>query len=153
LPANAAAGDPGGRDRFGGCQRHGRGLGFARARATLSTTFTTALRYHQFARIARKVATPAIRRPLLGPTMSARQDARPYDISARKWRDLAERRRQHLVDLCESGRWQRYYTEQQFLLELDSAIRSAEEWARIAPAEPAPDARGDVGATVSRAPH
>jgi uncharacterized repeat protein (TIGR03809 family) len=85
--------------------------------------------------------------------MSARQDPRPYDISARKWRDLADRRRQHLVDLCESGRWQRYYTEQQFLLELHAAIRAAEEWARIAPAEPAPDARGDVGAIVLQAPH
>jgi hypothetical protein len=32
-----------------------------------------------------------------------------------KWRDLAERRRAHLVELYDTGRWKRYYEEDQFL--------------------------------------
>jgi uncharacterized repeat protein (TIGR03809 family) len=78
--------------------------------------------------------------------MSARPSIRPYDTPARKWRDLAERRRQHLVELCESGRWRRYYTEAQFLFELHAAIRAAEAWQRIAPEDTAAEAHHDGAA-------
>jgi hypothetical protein len=57
--------------------------------------------------------------------MSARQQS-PYDSIARKWLALAERRRAHLIELRENGRWQRYYTEDQLadqLHELDIACR------------------------------
>ncbi len=50
-----------------------------------------------------------------------------------KWRDLAERRRAHFVELYESGRWKRYYTEEQFVAGMRSAIAAANRWARIAP--------------------
>lgn len=50
-----------------------------------------------------------------------------------KWRDLAERRRAHLVELYETGRWKHYYEDEQFLKELRTAIALAHRWAKIAP--------------------
>ena len=55
---------------------------------------------------------------------------------ARKWRVLAEQRRAHFVELYHSGRWKRYYGEEQFVLRLREAIRVSERWAEIAPWEP-----------------
>jgi uncharacterized repeat protein (TIGR03809 family) len=46
----------------------------------------------------------------------------------RKWRALAERRKAHLVDLYNSGRWRLYYSEQEFVLRLREAIRNVEKW-------------------------
>jgi uncharacterized repeat protein (TIGR03809 family) len=64
-----------------------------------------------------------------------------------RWRDLAERRRVHYTELYESGRWKRYYGEDQFLLRMREVVASAEGWQMIAacfahdaPAEPAPAA-------------
>jgi uncharacterized repeat protein (TIGR03809 family) len=60
---------------------------------------------------------------------------------AQKWRELAERRREHFAELYRSGRWRHYYTEEQFVAQMREVVRAAEEWARIAPsrvtAEPA----------------
>ena len=53
--------------------------------------------------------------------MSARQNG-PYDSIARKWLALAERRKAHLIELRENGRWERYCTDAQLanqLVELD----------------------------------
>jgi uncharacterized repeat protein (TIGR03809 family) len=63
--------------------------------------------------------------------MSARQPG-PYDNVARKWLALAERRRAHVVELSESGRWRHYYTPEEFLDALNEAINSRDEWARLA---------------------
>ena len=52
---------------------------------------------------------------------------------ALKWRDLAERRRAHFVELYQSGRWKHYYTDIEFLQELRAAIVIAQRWAKIAP--------------------
>ena len=52
---------------------------------------------------------------------------------ALKWRALAERRRDHHIDLYKSGRWRHYYTDQEFLTEMRTAIALAQRWARIAP--------------------
>ncbi|MEZ5786065.1 MAG: TIGR03809 family protein [Xanthobacteraceae bacterium] len=51
----------------------------------------------------------------------------PVDLT-RKWRALAERRKAHLVDLYDSGRWRRYYSEKDFILRLREAIRAVERW-------------------------
>jgi uncharacterized repeat protein (TIGR03809 family) len=51
---------------------------------------------------------------------------------ALKWRDLAERRRAHFIDLHESGRWKRYYTDDEFEREMRGAAAIAQRWARIA---------------------
>jgi uncharacterized repeat protein (TIGR03809 family) len=50
-----------------------------------------------------------------------------------KWRNLAERRHAHYLDLYKSGRWKRYYTEEEFQAELRAAIELAQRWAEIAP--------------------
>ena len=52
---------------------------------------------------------------------------------ALKWRALAERRRDHHLDLYKTGRWRHYYTDQEFLVEMRAAIALAQRWARIAP--------------------
>jgi uncharacterized repeat protein (TIGR03809 family) len=62
---------------------------------------------------------------------------RPYSNAlaevSLKWRDLAERRRAHLIDLYQSGRWRHYYDDVDFLVEMRAAITAAERWAKIAP--------------------
>ena len=65
--------------------------------------------------------------------MSARPSAHALDAVAQKWRTLAERRRAHLVELYDSGRWKHYYTEGELLYRMREAIRHAERWAEIAP--------------------
>jgi uncharacterized repeat protein (TIGR03809 family) len=50
-----------------------------------------------------------------------------------KWRDLAERRKAHFVELYETGRWKHYYTDIEFLAELRKAIAAANRWAKLAP--------------------
>jgi len=52
---------------------------------------------------------------------------------AQKWRALAERRRDHFFALYESGRWNRYYTDHEFLEAMRQAIAMADRWAIIAP--------------------
>jgi uncharacterized repeat protein (TIGR03809 family) len=64
--------------------------------------------------------------------MSALVNAAPYGEVARKWRDLADRRRAHFVELYRSGRWTRYYTEEQFLVRMREVIRASETWAQLA---------------------
>jgi len=63
--------------------------------------------------------------------MSERQP-RPYDSVSRRWLALAERRRAHVIELRESCRWQHYYTPEEFLDALREAVRSRDEWARLA---------------------
>jgi uncharacterized repeat protein (TIGR03809 family) len=58
------------------------------------------------------------------------------DEVAQKWRALAERRRAHFVELYHTGRWKRYYSEEQFLLKMREAIKATDRWAQIAPTPP-----------------
>ena len=55
------------------------------------------------------------------------------DQVALKWRALAERRRAHLIELYQTGRWKRYYSEERFLECIREAVRATERWAEIAP--------------------
>jgi uncharacterized repeat protein (TIGR03809 family) len=66
--------------------------------------------------------------------MSARQPG-PYDSVARKWLALAERRRAHVLELHDNGRWRHYYTQEELLDAIREAIRTRDEWARIAGVE------------------
>jgi hypothetical protein len=57
----------------------------------------------------------------------------PLEEIARKWSDLAERRRAHYVELQRSGRWKHYYdTEQEFTAQMRNAHRDADRWAQLA---------------------
>jgi uncharacterized repeat protein (TIGR03809 family) len=51
----------------------------------------------------------------------------PVDLS-RKWLVLAERRKAHLVDLYESGRWRLYYDEAEFVSRLREVVREIDLW-------------------------
>jgi uncharacterized repeat protein (TIGR03809 family) len=65
--------------------------------------------------------------------MSARLPGHALDEVALKWRTLAERRRAHLIELYDSGRWRYYYDEERFLRYMREAIRQCERWAEVAP--------------------
>ena len=65
-----------------------------------------------------------------------------------KWRDLAERRRAHFVELYHSGRWKHYYSEERFLQRMREAIRA---W-RCAGPRPPPRARRASRPIATRAP-
>jgi len=56
----------------------------------------------------------------------------PYDAIARRWLALVERRQQHLIELCDSGRWRHYYTHGEFLEEMRKVLRIRDQWAAIA---------------------
>lgn len=65
--------------------------------------------------------------------MSAWSTTPALDRTAQKWRVLAERRHAHLVELYESGRWKRYYTEAQLIATVREAIWQRDRWNEIAP--------------------
>jgi hypothetical protein len=77
--------------------------------------------------------------------MSARQ-VNPYGSIARKWLALAERRRAHLVDILESGRWLGYVTGGELQNQLYDLDLICERFAEIAAAAPAtaPTAGGEA---------
>jgi uncharacterized repeat protein (TIGR03809 family) len=53
------------------------------------------------------------------------------DEITRKWHALAERRRSHLVELYDSGRWTRYYSESEFVAQMRDAVQLSDAWARL----------------------
>jgi uncharacterized repeat protein (TIGR03809 family) len=55
-----------------------------------------------------------------------------YDSIARRWLALIERRQEHFLDLCDTGRWRHYYTEAEFLDEMRKVLRVRDQWAAIA---------------------
>jgi uncharacterized repeat protein (TIGR03809 family) len=68
--------------------------------------------------------------------------SRPLDEVAQKWRDIAERRREHFIRLYDSGRWKLYYTEEEFLARMREAIALVNRWTAITePPEPKADGR------------
>jgi uncharacterized repeat protein (TIGR03809 family) len=73
--------------------------------------------------------------------MSERQEG-PYDSIARRWLAIVERRQEHLVELCDSGRWRHYYTRAGFLDEMRKVLRVRDQWAAIAGV---PLVNGDLG--------
>jgi uncharacterized repeat protein (TIGR03809 family) len=68
--------------------------------------------------------------------------------AAQKWRMLAERRRAHFVELYHSGRWKRYYGEEEFLLKMREAMKACDRWAEIAPTLPRVAVQGHEAATL-----
>ena len=63
--------------------------------------------------------------------MSEPQSGR-YDSIARRWHALAERRRAHVIELRESGRWKHYYTAEELLEALREAVNMRNAWAKLA---------------------
>jgi len=63
------------------------------------------------------------------------------DEVSRKLRALAERRLAHFIELCETGRWKRYFSEEEFLRRMREAMAMSERWSAIAPTPPEEDRR------------
>jgi hypothetical protein len=66
-----------------------------------------------------------------GASMAIQQPS-PYRVVAREWLSLVERRKAHLVELFETGRWRHYYTEAELLGELRSANLAHDRFANVA---------------------
>ena len=59
---------------------------------------------------------------------------------ARKWHALAERRRNHLAELYQSGAWHRYFTEETLRSRMREAVREVDHWGAMLDDRPAADA-------------
>ncbi len=64
--------------------------------------------------------------------MQARSPALSSGQLAQRWRDLAERRRSHFIELYQTGRWKHYYTEAEFVTRLREVFQAAETWEKLA---------------------
>jgi uncharacterized repeat protein (TIGR03809 family) len=56
-----------------------------------------------------------------------------------RWCGIAEQRLDHLIELYESGRWQRYHSERAFMENLREAKTAVETWRALARREATPD--------------
>jgi uncharacterized repeat protein (TIGR03809 family) len=82
--------------------------------------------------------------------MSEWRSSQALHEAAQKWRALAERRRAHFVELYRSGRWKRYYSEENFLERMREVIRASERWSEIAPSPARTGLRPRSRAEVTR---
>lgn len=48
-----------------------------------------------------------------------------------RWQQLAERRRLHLLEMQRSGRWQRYYSEDEMAAQMRRVTRAIEGWSAL----------------------
>jgi uncharacterized repeat protein (TIGR03809 family) len=64
---------------------------------------------------------------------------------ALKWRKLAEKRRDDLVELHMSGRWSTYFDEKEFKRYMREAAVAVERWTKVAPLPTAaPETQADA---------
>jgi uncharacterized repeat protein (TIGR03809 family) len=65
--------------------------------------------------------------------MTTSFDAERYQRTLERWRVLAERRLEHMTVLYESGRWRRYFSEEQFIGVIRETRTAVDAWRRIVP--------------------
>ena len=63
--------------------------------------------------------------------MTDRPAFRKLGKIAEKWRDLAEKRRDHFSELYSSGRWKRYYEQDELLAQTREVAEICDRWASI----------------------
>lgn len=68
--------------------------------------------------------------------MTSSFDAQRYQHALERWRVLAERRLAHITDLYETGRWQIYFSEREFLATVRATRAAVETWQRLVPDAP-----------------
>ena len=66
------------------------------------------------------------------------------DVFARKWHALAERRRNHLAELYDNGRWKRYFSDEAFRTHMGEAVREVEHWRVMVESGSAPASDDDT---------
>jgi uncharacterized repeat protein (TIGR03809 family) len=71
--------------------------------------------------------------------MAAKQTTHPYQSIALRWSNLADRRLRYYTELFQSGRWRRYFDEEQFLSRIRDVKTSAAMWDRLARGRTADD--------------
>jgi uncharacterized repeat protein (TIGR03809 family) len=54
-----------------------------------------------------------------------------FGNTAKRWRALAEKRRDYLVELHRSGRWRRFYQEDKLLARIRAVTEICERWADV----------------------
>lgn len=60
-----------------------------------------------------------------------------FDLIARKWHALAQRRLRDYSELYRSGRWTHYYPSREaFAARMLDVIKAAQRWAKLAGAKP-----------------
>jgi len=64
--------------------------------------------------------------------MSAELTSNALERIARRWCDLAERRRAYFIELYRSGRWKHYYSEEQFRSRMRDVLQAARKWDELA---------------------
>jgi uncharacterized repeat protein (TIGR03809 family) len=60
-------------------------------------------------------------------------DVERYQRALERWRVLAERRLEHMTVLYESGRWRRYFSEEEFIGVIRETRMAVDTWRRIVP--------------------
>ncbi|MBN9002052.1 MAG: TIGR03809 family protein [Rhizobiales bacterium] len=76
--------------------------------------------------------------------MAQRTDLERGRAIVERWRALAEQRLDYLIALQESGRWQRFHSEPDFLDNLREAQAAVETWRLLASREAMPLAQRDI---------
>ena len=71
--------------------------------------------------------------PVNTSTINASTTISSLDPVSLKWRSLIERRRAHFIELYLTGRWKKYYEEEQFLVIFRETMTIADRWNEIAP--------------------
>jgi hypothetical protein len=64
--------------------------------------------------------------------MPAVQGAPRFDVIARQWHALAERRLAYFTELYRSGRWTHYYTRERFASRMLDVIKATKVWGDLA---------------------
>jgi len=72
------------------------------------------------------------------------------EVLARKWHALAQRRRNHLKEIYETGTWKRYFTEETLRVRMGEATREVEHWGAMLDHTATPNA-GEAADTSPRA--
>lgn len=75
----------------------------------------------------------------LGSIDSRRPEVKRAGDLVSRWRDLAEQRLEHLIELYQSGRWQKYYNETDFLKQIREVVAAVEAWKQLVPPNEAHD--------------
>jgi hypothetical protein len=60
--------------------------------------------------------------------MSELENRRKPDEIAHQWQLLAKRRRDHLLALHRSGRWRKYFSEDQMIAQMRDLVRVIKQW-------------------------
>jgi hypothetical protein len=63
--------------------------------------------------------------------MTDRPAFREFGKIAERWRDLAEKRRDYFAELYRSGRWKRYYEEDELVAQTREVAEICDRWATV----------------------